>query len=61
MRESPVHPSSWPLFHSLSKEDGKYEFKLFDYKSNEWTIVTIDDYLPCVAGALKERVSRDIS
>eukprot|EP00913_Durusdinium_trenchii_P003530 g3266.t1 len=28
-------------------EDGKYEFKLFDYKSNEWTIVTIDDYLPC--------------
>ncbi|CAK9064573.1 unnamed protein product, partial [Durusdinium trenchii] len=35
-------------------EDGKYEFKLFDYKSNEWTIVTIDDYLPCVAGALKE-------
>ena len=37
----------------LPKEDGKYELKLFDYRSNEWTVVTIDDYLPCCAGALK--------
>lgn len=35
-------------------EDGKYEFKLFDWRSGEWKVITIDDYLPCMAGSLEE-------
>ena len=38
-----------------SKEDGKYELKLFDYRSSEWKTITIDDYLPCFAGSVKEQ------
>eukprot|EP00435_Cladocopium_sp_Y103_P043076 s1208_g12.t1 len=35
-------------------EDGKYEFKLFDFRSCKWKVITIDDYLPCPAGSLEE-------
>ena len=36
------------------QEDGKYEFKLFDWRSGEWKVITIDDYLPCMAGSLED-------
>jgi len=35
-------------------EDGKYELKLFDFRSSEWKTITIDDYLPCFAGSVKD-------
>eukprot|EP00438_Fugacium_kawagutii_P017294 Skav213691 [mRNA] locus=scaffold491:581753:585257:- [translate_table: standard] len=28
-------------------EDGKYRIKLFDWTKNSWTVVEIDDYIPC--------------
>lgn len=28
-------------------EDGRYEVKLFDIRTDSWEIVTVDDYIPC--------------
>ncbi|CAJ1406930.1 unnamed protein product [Effrenium voratum] len=38
--------------------DGKYEFRLFDFKAKDWTVVQVDDYLPCFAS---DRATADVA
>jgi len=44
------YPAFLPNFVFQQQEcnhEGRYAFNLFDYSKGNWTVVTIDDYIPC--------------